>query len=161
MALLLIAVSALCTFAANRLFKSPIPKVQSGLERGKPLAQIPTIDYQSNKRTLLIVLNTNCKYCSESAPLYRKLMDQNSQSSKLHIVAIFPNRADEVSQFMKTHELKMEAVTDIQLDTLRLSGTPSLILVNSAGEINDFWVGKLTESEAEHVLLSLASETVY
>lgn len=161
-AVLLVAVAALCAFATSYLIKSPSPSLHVGLQRGKLLSQIPKIDYHSSKRTLLIALNTKCHYCQESLPFYRTLVEANSQSSKdLHIVALFPDKAEEVAEFIRGNGLKIEVVPEVQFAPLSISGTPSIILVNNAGEIDDFWVGKLGNTEAKHLMRSLTSETIY
>lgn len=161
-AVLLVAVAALCTFTASYLVRSPSPSLHLGLQRGAIISQIPKVDYHTSKRTLLIALSTKCPYCLESLPFYRTLVETNSHSSNdLRIVALFPEKADEVTEFTKVNGLKIEAVPEVQFAPLSISGTPSIILVNNAGGIDDFWIGKLGSSEAKQLMRSISSEIVY
>lgn len=159
-ALLLLAVAALSTFAIN-LLKSSEPPISHGLERGQVFGGIPKVDYRSNPQTLLIALNTGCGHCRDSLPFYRSLVELNQQSNGVrHIVAIFPNGKAEVDEYVKENHLNIESVSGVDLSHLRVSGTPTMILVNSNGEVMDFWVGKLDDSVTDKVIRSLTSENL-
>lgn len=158
-AVLLVAIAALSTLAIIVFLKPPTPNLRLGLEKGKIFAQIPKVDYGSREQTLLIVLNTNCSYCLESVPFYRRVFDAQPQGSKsLHIVALFPNSAKEAARYVKENQLTVETVADVDLGVLGISGTPTMILVNSRGEVKNFWLGKLSDTETDDFFRSLTAE---
>ncbi|HEV2828129.1 MAG TPA: hypothetical protein VGW76_11055 [Pyrinomonadaceae bacterium] len=157
-AVLLVAIASLSSLAINYFGTQQPTILRPGLERGMVLAPIPTIDYGHSKQTLLIALNTNCSYCSESLPFYRKLVLANGLSNdSLHIVAVFPNKAEEVARYAKENDLLLDTITDLELSRFKISGTPTMILVNDSGEVNDFWIGKLPDTEADQLIRSLTS----
>lgn len=156
-AVLLVAIAALSTLVITVFVKSQSPSLRSGLYKGRILGQVPKVDYQLNGKTLLIALNTECSYCRESLPFYRKLVDANRSNNKLHIVAVFPNRAEEVARYMKENDLGLESVAEVSFAPLMISGTPSIILINKDGTVTDFWIGKLQDSEADKVIQFLTS----
>ena len=122
------------------------------------LAPIPKLDYGNSKQTLLIALNTNCSYCRESLPFYRKLVLANGLANEsLRVVAVFPNKAEEVARYAKENDLLFDAIADLQFSRYKISGTPTMILVNNSGEVNNFWVGKLPDIEADRLIRSLTS----
>jgi hypothetical protein len=158
-AVLLVAIAALSTLAIILFLRPATPNLRPGLEKGKVFAQLPQVDYGSREETLLIVLNTNCSYCFESIPFYRKLSDAQPQGSKsLRIVALFPNGGEEVAKYLKENQLTVETVADVDLGVLGISGTPTMILVNSKGEVKNFWLGKLSDTESDEFFRSLTSE---
>lgn len=155
---ILLAVAGMSSLAVNHFVKQPSPSLRSGLERGMVLESIPSIDYQTNTRTLLIALNTKCIYCRDSLPFLKKLTAENALSNnKLHIVGIFPNKPEEVAAYVKENDLLLDVVADVEFSRLNLSGTPSMVLVDSKGEVNDFWIGKLDGNEADQVVSSLTA----
>jgi hypothetical protein len=157
-AVLLVAIAALSSFAINYFIEKPATVLSAGLERGMVLESIPSVDYQSSKHTLLIALNTNCSYCRESLPFYRKLALANDLSGKpLRILAVFPNKTDEVAHYARENDLLLDTVAEVELNRLRISGTPSMVLINRNGEVNDFWIGKLQDSETERLISALTS----
>lgn len=143
-AVLLLAIAGLSSLALNHFLTKPSGLLKPGLERGVALGQIPTIDYRNSPNTLLIALNTNCIYCQESLPFFKKLVKANESSNHaVRIVGIFPNKVEAVTTYIKQNGLLMETVSDVDLSRLKISGTPTMILLNSKGEIDDFWVGKI------------------
>ena len=158
-AVLLLTIAVLSVLAIIVFVKPSTPSLNPGLERGKGFAQVSNVDYRSSEQTLLIALNTNCSYCRESLPLYRKLLDTERQGSKsLHIVALFPNSPGEVAKYLKENQLVIDTVAGVDFGSLRISGTPTMILVNNSGEVKDFWTGKLEDSEAVEFVRSLVAD---
>ena len=91
-AVVLVAVAVL-SFAIAYFWIPPKPKMIAGLEKGQQFSLVPNLDYKGTEQTLLIALNTECSYCQESVPLYRKVMDAYPPGNKsLRIVALFPNK---------------------------------------------------------------------
>src|SRR6185295_14573780 len=133
-AVLLVAIAALSIFAIT-VFVKPEPSVFTpGLERGKPFGQIANVNYRDSEQTLLIALNTNCSYCRESLPLYRTLSQAQPPGSKsLRIVALFPNKAHEVAQYVKENQLIFDTIAEVDFDSLHVAGTPTMILVSESG----------------------------
>jgi hypothetical protein len=41
-----------------------------------------------------------------------------------------------------------------------LAGTPTLVLVDNAGIVHDFWIGKLTPDDEEQVIKSVTGHRV-
>jgi len=124
---------------------------------GDHLAKIPGLDWNQHRRTLLLVLNTGCHYCQDSVPFYQKLAQaQRPDGDDLEIVAVFPNEAEMVHQFIAHVGLSIRSVPSVALDRLRVDATPTLILVDQEGRIERAWVGILT-SRQEMDLLKVVS----
>ena len=149
---LVVAFVALCLLALNYFSRTAQPKVLGGLTKGMEFPALPTVKYDGFKGTVLIVLNTNCSYCSESVPFYTRLNEAQRQSDgTIQIVAIFPNGAEEVETYLKQHQLEVESVPDVKLDQMKLSATPSLLLIDPMGRLKDFWVGKVPANNEQQV----------
>jgi hypothetical protein len=122
-----------------------------GINIGKRIS-IPGIDWNQHKRTLVLALSTTCHFCTESAQLYRQIEQQGLNDVK--IVAVFPQPVLEAKAYQKGLGLSFEVVQS-SLNTLGVSGTPTLILVGPDGTVQDSWVGKLSDEEGARVLQRL------
>jgi len=124
---------------------------------GEHLAKLPGLDWNQHRRTLLLVLNTGCHFCQDSVPFYQKLAAaQRPGQSDLDIVAVFPNEAEMVNEFIAHEKLPIRSVPGIPVENLRVNATPTLILVNREGRVERSWVGFLTARQ-ENDLVKLAS----
>jgi hypothetical protein len=123
---------------------------------GDRLATIPGVEWKQH-RTLLLVLNTGCHFCQDSVPFYQKLAEaQRPGENDLDMVAVFPNEAEMVNEFIAHEKLPIRSVPAISLENLRVNATPTLILVNREGRVERSWVGVLTARQ-EVDLLKIAS----
>jgi thioredoxin-related protein len=148
----------LSIFAWSYFTRKPETQIQTGLQKGKPLAQIPGVDYKSAPRTLLIAMNSNCGYCNESIPFYRELKEaQREHNEKTRIIAIFSDMENIAKHYVKQKQLDMEAIAEVNLKTLNVDATPTIILVNSSGTILDFWIGKLSPDDEQLVVKSISA----
>jgi len=158
-AVLLVAISALSLLAIFFFVGPRKPELTPGLEKGRVFGNLTNIDYRGNEQTLIIALSTTCPYCGQSLPLYRRILDtQHSAKKPLKVIALFPNSADDVAKYLKENQLTIDTITGVDFSSLHISGTPTMILVNDRGVVNDFWTGRLDDGEAEQVVRSLISE---
>lgn len=113
---------------------------------------LPGIDWQKNGNTLLLVLSTTCYYCTESAAFYRRLQQE---SGNAHLVAVFPQSVSEGEAYLKKLAVPVDDVRQVTVDSLNVRGTPTLVLVDSTGEVKDSWVGKLPPNQEAQVIARL------
>ena len=69
----------------------------------------------------------------------------------MRIVAVFPQPVDQAKPYLDKLDLSFEIVQS-SLDTLGISGTPTLLLIDRDGAVTESWVGRLSEIEAARVL---------
>ncbi len=158
-AVLLMAIAVSAFFLTNYYRQRQVakaPELELGLEKGLTLPLIQGVNFADSGRTLLIVMNTQCGYCADSVQFYNRVMDaQVNAKSPVRILALFPNSGEEVRKFVDERHLKVDAVSRTDLVKLKLTGTPTLVLVDDAGRICDFWVGKLTPDNEDQVIKSV------
>jgi len=134
------------------------PQLSVGLRTGATLHMPPNVGNGGATKTLIMAMNTACGYCQESVPFYRKLSEGwRKASESARLVAIFPNGEDDVKHFLRDNQLDVEASSSVDFGPLKITGTPTLILVGENGEIRDFWVGKLSADQEEQVIKSIAA----
>lgn len=150
-AVLVVAMALLGTIVSTHWLARPgKAKFEEGLQKGQVLARLPSIDYDAAPQTLVSVLSTKCTYCKESLPFYKRLLgEQQTAGQVTRMVAVFPDPKTDVEQYKEQNQLSEESVPAVNYSTLNVTGTPTLILVDSTGRVLDFWVGKLSKEEEQ------------
>ncbi len=121
-------------------------------------ASLPNVDWTKNDQTLLLVLQKGCRFCSESAPFYRRLAQSAAQGrSNIQLLAVLPQEVSESRAYLNDLDVPIEA-KQATVGSLGASATPTLILVNKAGEVKASWVGKLPAEKETEVLSRVETE---
>ncbi|SPF53650.1 exported hypothetical protein [Candidatus Sulfopaludibacter sp. SbA4] len=112
--------------------------------------QLPGVDWSKNGRTLVLAISTQCHFCKESTPFYRRLEQEVGKVVKM--VAVLPQPAHEAEQYLKDEGVQVDQVKQVSLGTIGVRGTPTILLVDSKGVVTKVWTGKLKAEEQEQVL---------
>ncbi|MFN2454240.1 MAG: peroxiredoxin family protein [Pyrinomonadaceae bacterium] len=121
---------------------------------------LPETDWAKNKQTMLVVLQKDCHFCSESAQFYQRLVKETAGRGDIRLVAVLPQQMSEGKQYLNDLDVPIEEVKQASLSSVGVRGTPTLILVDSKGAVVDSWVGKLPANKETEVLNRLKSNTV-
>ncbi len=117
------------------------------------------MDWAKSNRTLLLVLQEGCHFCSESAPFYQRLARETAQLSGVHLVAVLPQDVAEGTKYLNSLGVPIQDVRQARLDAMRVAGTPTLILIDDKGVVTNSWVGKLSGEKEAEVLNQLRTST--
>ena len=124
---------------------SPGSVTQKLVQKGDVLS-IPKVSWR-NGHTLLLALSTSCHFCTESAPFYRRLMKDHGET---RLIALFPQESAEGERYLSNLSIKVDEVEQASFGDLGISGTPTLLLIDSGGKVIKKWEGALPPiSESE------------
>jgi thiol-disulfide isomerase/thioredoxin len=153
-AIVVVAV-ALCAVLVKQYFLAgPTTPAQQQPAVGAKIA-LPGIDLSSQDKTLLLVLQKGCHYCSESAPFYQRLAREAAdKAGQVKVVAVLPQAVDEARSYLSGLGVPALDVRQAELGALSVGGTPTIIMV-SRGTVTDVWVGKLDAAGESQVLSKL------
>lgn len=104
---------------------------------------IPGVDWSAAGQTLLIALRKDCKYCAESAVFYRRLISSLTKEGKVRVIALFPEEETGTEAYLNELGIPISEVMSVSLNSLGMRNTPTLAIIDGAGVVSDFWVGKL------------------
>jgi len=111
---------------------------------------LPDVDWSKSNKNLLLVLSESCKYCTESAPFYQRLVQERTRRDTFRLIAVLPQPVTDGRKYLNGLGVSIDDVQQLPPGAIRIKGTPTLLLINSAGVVTDEWVGKLpSEKEAE------------
>jgi len=127
-----------------------------GPEKGT-VVKLNGIDWASNHQTLIMVLSTNCHFCTASADFYRSLARTTNSTRSTHLVALFPESVSESQNYLKEKQISISDVRQERLGSLGIHATPTLVLVDSRGHVQASWLGKLSPGGERDVLAHLGA----
>jgi hypothetical protein len=140
--------------------KPNLPKAVSAPEivQGKKVdGRLVGVDWAKNHRTLVMALSTTCHYCKDSVPFYHTL---TTAGADVKIVAVLPQSVTEGQQYLSNGGVHVDDVKQIPLNSLGVTGTPTLLIVNDAGVVTDIWVGKLPADQETKVLAAVEKKAM-
>lgn len=149
-AIVLVAVALSAVLAKQYLLTNANARPH-GPEVGSKL-DVAGIDLSGEDRTLLLVLQKGCHFCTESGPFYQRLArEAAARGGRVKLIAVLPQEEEEGRRYLGELGLTIERVAQARLGTLDVTGTPTLIMLDR-GKVSDVWVGALTPDREAEVL---------
>ena len=155
-AILIVAALASVVLVKNYLSRRTARDMPPQIAVGTKLS-VPGIDWRVNGNTLVLAVSTNCHYCTESAPFYRRLA-ADLPRRRVHLTAILPENVEEGGKYLRSLGLQVSDVRQGSFRSLKIRGTPTLMLVDERGLIRYVWEGKLS-AETEHQVIETVLAT--
>jgi thioredoxin-related protein len=151
----LLAVVVGSIFVKDRFF-NPGPQVNE-VKAGDRLAHLDGWDWGAHDRTLMLVLRKGCHFCEDSVPFYQRLVaTQLQDGSTTALIAVYPDTEDAVKEVMKSEGLNVRGLAGVPLEGLKVSGTPTLLLVDKSGRVLNTWIGVLSPRQELEVMKAVA-----
>lgn len=132
----------------RNLFSHPpnpgsVPRINAGEK-----LDVPNIDWEQNKKSLVFFLKKDCVFCTSSAPFYRQLIGEASKRN-VKTLAILPDPDREAREYVKSLELPLDTVQTGSLASYKISGTPTVLFVDRQGIVRNVWFGAAPERQQE------------
>lgn len=116
------------------------------------------INWADADRTVLLALEKECKYCSESAEFYRRLAAGVASQSNLRLIAVFSEKASAAEEYLQQLEVPIRELRNVSLPSLGITSVPTLAILDQNGIVTDMWVGKLSPLEEKDLMSKLRLE---
>jgi hypothetical protein len=153
-AIILVAVAVCAVLAKQYLLTGGAAGDMHGPGVGSKV-ELAGVDLSGEERTLLLVLQKGCHFCTESGPFYQRLArEAASRGGRVKVVAVLPQGEDEGRKYLGELGVHVERVAQARLGSLDVTGTPTLIMLDR-GKVSDVWVGALTPDREAEVLSKL------
>lgn len=76
------------------------------------------------------------------------------------MLAVLPQPIGDAQKYLSNAGVHVDEVRQVPLNTLGVSGTPTLLLVNEVGVVTDVWVGKLQPNQETQVMAAVQKKIV-
>ena len=118
---------------------------------------MPAEEFKKAEMTVVLVVRSQCTFCTDSMPFYRRLQQRaHHVSGRLRLVAVSLDPVAVGRAYLAEHGVMPDAVAPYPITTrTRVDGTPTLVAVDSSGRVVGRWTGRLSstqEREMEAVL---------
>ena len=127
---------------------APLTEAPAPYKSGDVLDEnLDAVRIAAKPATLLVVVQSRCKFCTASMPFYERLV--NGAHAGTQIVVLTQEEAAIGRAYVTSHKFEPDAVVSIP-EFKKIRSTPTLILTDAARTVRRIWTGKLSaDSEAE------------
>ena len=124
------------------------------LTRSATLSKSLGIDFGKAPRTLVVVLQEECSFCTASMPFYRTLIETRTlHHTKLQIAVAAPQRNTGIAAYLAAQHVEPDAIVNFKRSDLpQVHATPTLLVAGSHGEVLVSWNGALSPGREAEVL---------
>jgi len=137
-------------------FATPSPATDE-VKAGDKLVSLDGWDWGAQDRTLVLVLRKGCHFCEDSTPFYQRLVARQQQGeSRIPLVAVFPDTGDAAKEVVQSEGLGVHVLAGVSLEKLKVSGTPTVLLVDKSGKVLNAWTGMLSPRQELDVMKETA-----
>jgi len=155
-----IAIILVCAIAAfvlirNQFFPQRPPGSPPQVEKGEQFAQLKAVVPAGAQKTLMVAVSPTCHFCNDSMPFYKRLIDErNQKGSPVKFIAAVPAEEAKAEESKKFADAGAQPDGMVHMDfaSIKVPGTPTLLLVDNNGKVLDVWVGKQTEKGEKDIL---------
>lgn len=126
------------------------PKVLSH-RYGASSVALTTITKTPSKLNVVLGISTVCHFCEQNMPFYKTLSGLEAPG-RVALYTIFPQSSDEAKSFLQQKGVSPNGVISSPLSSYSIQGTPTLLLVDSTGKVEQSWVGALDSGRQADVL---------
>ena len=120
---------------------------------GEHLTAPAGYDWAKHQSTLVIAVRKGCHYCENSIPFYKRLAAMAQPGgSGTQVLMVEPDSKEVAQSEWLERGLPLPVDYGVPLSTFHVGGTPTILLVNPHGTVENVWVGQLTNHGEEDVL---------
>lgn len=125
----------------------PVAQIQPGTK-----INLPGVDWEKSKQTLVLALSDGCRFCSESGSFYQRLALEKSNSADVRLIAVLPQEITQGQTYLRKLGVAVDEVRQSTLSAMGVSGTPTLLLIDNTGTVKQSWLGKLPPDKETEVI---------
>lgn len=126
-----------------------------GPAAGDRLAAIDGLVLAAHDHTLLLVLSSQCRFCTESMPFYRRLLDR--REARTQVVVASTESVAVTAAYLASHDVEVDRILEVAPDEIGTTATPTLLELSRSGEILEVMVGRVPDAQVTAVTTRLLS----
>ncbi|MGD0832776.1 MAG: hypothetical protein ABR907_17735 [Terracidiphilus sp.] len=145
----IVAAVVLVAFFGRQEFQRHAESIKPASTLVGQTVTLPGVRFGQQSKTLVLAISTHCHFCRDSEPFYKDLVARSQ--GRLKIVAVLPESLDESEPYVRQSIAPSIQVVSSRLDLMGVSGTPTLLLIDRSGKVQQAWVGKLDDKGQQQV----------
>lgn len=142
--------------ALYRILGDRIERRNATLHVGDRLPPLAAVDISLHDETLVMAMRAGCEFVERSMPFYRRLAELRARgATRVAMVAVSPDSDDMLRTLLRIHAVDVPRAALVPLKSLKLTGTPMLLLVDRRRRVLRLWDGSLSPSGEADVLQAI------
>jgi len=154
---ILVAAIVLSTLLVKKFFLQPTQNSNYRIATDARLI-IKGINWADSDRTVLLALGKECRYCSDSAEFYRRLVAGITNQTNTRLIALFSEKEADAEGYLKQLDVPIRELRYVSLSSLGIKSVPTLAILDRNGVVIDLWVGKLSPLKEADLMSKLRLE---
>jgi len=110
------------------------------------------MSFDTADKTIVLVLRSTCVFCTESMPFYRTLIAAAKSGGVTQAIVLGSEDEQTTRTYVSQHALEVDRVASVPSTSLKVSGTPTVVLVDRKGKVQNVWVGRPSSSDQRKML---------
>ena len=151
---LMVAVLLAARFADNQ--RQGPRKVSESYRPGDKLTtgEVP-VDFSKAPQTLVLVVSSQCHYCTASMPFYRDLLTgiSRAQNHTQVVAAGLLEKTTALQKYLNDNQLAVDQIITVSTAKTKFKVTPTVLLVDRNGIIKGVWTGMLSTEQSQKDLV--------
>jgi len=135
----------------SALVRSTEPRVpaRNGFADGR-IVDSDLLRQRPGTRTLFIGVQSTCRYCTQSMPFYRQVIDR-AKGHSVTVIVGSREPADTTRRYLEAHNVRPHHTIEADL-AIPIPATPALLWLDESGRVDRSWLGALTSAQEQEVL---------
>lgn len=103
-------------------------------------------------RALLLILHTQCAFCTESLPFVHSIeTERKVRKQDLRIYVLTREDPAVMKEYVRRHGLSVDAVVQVSRSAIRSAGFPTVLAIDRNMTIEGIWRGRIGPSTLESI----------
>lgn len=125
---------------------------------GQGETSIPSAVWQASQSSIVLLLNSECRFCDESMPLYQKLAAlRRGYGNRVSLVAVGAEPPTVLREYLRRNKIDVDSVVQVRSGFANVRFTPAVFIMNSQGVIQKAFLGKLNNGNETQLLHLVAA----
>ena len=123
---------------------------------GKVGPSLPGTAWSDSDLNVVLLLDSHCRFCQESMPLYKKLSEMHRRNRKrFSLLVVGQEYPERLSAYLKENSVEPERVSQAPYGFAGVKSTPAIFVLDSRGVIQRAYLGKLDWIRRTRLLIGL------
>lgn len=150
--LVLVSFVSLVGFLGYRLLQPRADSYKEEFAAGKLFGRVDDLREDRFEKSVILILNTECKFCGESVGFYNRLVQSGFNSESRQVVSLFLQPEEIVTSYVEDNNLLTRNIPSASFTQLRVGATPTVVIINNKRIIERAWFGRLDPEQEQEVM---------
>lgn len=153
--LVLVSIVSLLGFFGYRMLQPKADSYKEEFAAGKSFEPVDGLREDKFEKSVILILNTECKFCDESVGFYNRLSQSGFNGDSRQVVALFLQSEEIVNQYVLDHNLLTRNIPSASFSKRRVGATPTVVLIDGNRVVEKAWFGRLKPEQEQEVINAL------